>query len=161
MRNPAVIACALGLVGLSACSTYRNVPAGEVTAAQVGASGRWSAALTPPPALGGALAVSGWAAMVRDSSGHGTTVTLSLSDAQAASVHQWSVNRGRCGEDEGVFGSDGVYQPVRADSSGRATASARVDLPVTAAGQYFVSVRARTPGGEATVACGNFLAPMK
>ncbi|HEX9107561.1 MAG TPA: hypothetical protein VF832_10045 [Longimicrobiales bacterium] len=161
MRHSVVLASALWLVGLSACRTYQNIPAGEVTAAQVGASGRWSAALAPPPALGGALAVSGWAAMVRDSSGLGTQVTLSLSDAPAASVHQWSVNRGRCGADEGVFGSAGVYQPIRADSAGRATASARVKLPLAAAGQYFVSVRARAPGGETTVACGNFAAPLK
>ena len=161
MHGRGVLGFALSLLTLSACSTFGHLPAGEVTAAQVGEGGRWTAALSPPPALAGTLAITGWAAMVRDSSGSGTIVTLSLSDAPAGSVHQWSVNRGRCGADEGVFGPAGVYEAIRIDNAGRATASARVPLRTPAAGQYFVSLRAPAPDGEVTVACGNLAPPTK
>ncbi len=159
MKSHVVVGCALWLVALGACSTYQSVPAGEVTAAQVGGSGRWSAALSPPPALAGGLAITGWAAMVPDSSGLGTLVTLSLADAPAATVHRWSVNRGRCGADEGVFGVADAYPPIRSDSAGRATASARVALRTPATGQYYVSVRAPGAAGEVAVACGDLTAP--
>jgi hypothetical protein len=159
MKSRALLGCSLSLLALSACSIYRNVPAGEVTAAEVSEGGRWSAALSPPPALAGTLPISGWAAMVRDASGLATLVTLSLADAAPGAVHRWSVNRGRCGADEGVFGPAGVYQPIRIDSSGRATASARVPLRLPTAGDYFVNVRVPSAGGEATVACGNLAPP--
>ena len=159
MKGRALLGCSLSLLALNACSTYRNVPTGEVSAAQVGERGRWSAALSPPAALAGTLPLSGWAAMVRDSSGLNTLVTLSLGDEAPGAILRWSVNRGRCGADEGVFGPAGVYQPIRIDSAGRATASARVPLRLPAAGGYFVNVRVPSAGGEVTVACGNLAPP--
>lgn len=159
MNDRVVLGCALSLVMLGACSTYRNVPAGEVSAAQVGESGRWSAALSPAPELAGAVAITGWAAMVRDSGGLGTLVTLSLANAPAGALERWSVNRGRCGADQGVFGAADAYQPVRIDGSGRGTAAARVGLKMPAAGEYYVSVRAPAASGEVTVACGDLTQP--
>jgi len=161
MKGYAVLGSALSLLTLSACSVYSHQPAGEVSAAEVGEGGRWSAAISPPPALAGKLAINGWAAMVPDSSGLGTLVTLSLADASAGTVERWSVNSGRCGADEGVFGPAGAYRPIRIDEHGRATASARVPLRTPAAGQYFVSVRAAGPAGEVTVACGDLMGPTK
>src|SRR5512142_1127048 len=115
MNDRVRLGCALSLVALSACSAYPHVPAGEVSAAEVGESGRWSAALSPAPAVAGGVAITGWAAMVRDSGGQGTLVTLSLANAPAGALERWSVNRGRCGADGGVFGAAGAYQPVRID----------------------------------------------
>lgn len=161
MKGHVILGWALVPIALSACSTYRSVPAGEVTATEVSESGRWSAALSPPPALAGTLAITGWAAMVRDSSGLGTLVTLSLADAPAGSTERWSVNRGRCGADEGVFGPADVYGSLQVDSAGRARGWARVALLTPATGQYFVSVRAPNSSGEVTVACGNLTAPGK
>lgn len=159
MKGRALLACSLQLLALSACKTYNQVPAGEVSAAQVDQRGRWSAALTPPPALAGKLAISGWAALVPDSSGSSTLVTLSVADAPRGGVLAWSVNRGRCDGDQGVFGPAGAYQPIRIDSTGRATASARVPLRLPAAGNFFVSVRGPTPAGDGTLACGNLAPP--
>ncbi len=159
MNARALLGCSLALLALTACSTYNRVPAGEVTAAQVDEHGRWSAALSPPPALAGKLAINGWAALVPDSSGTNTLVTLRLADAPRGGVLGWSVSRGRCDAEEGPFGPAGVYQPITVDSAGRATASARVPLRLPAAGAFFVSVRAPTAGGDGTVACGNLTPP--
>jgi len=161
MNDRALVGCALSLVVLSACSTYNRVRSGEVTAAEVGESGRWSAALSPPPTLSGSLSITGWAAMVGDSSGLSTLVTLSLADAPPGSVERWSVNRGQCGADDGVFGAAGAYQAIRIDAAGRARATARVTLRMPTTGRYFVSVRGPVANGETTVACGNLTAPVK
>lgn len=161
MNGRTGLACALSLVVVSACSTYNRVRGGEVTASEVGEAGRWSAALAPPPTLAGSLSITGWAAMVRDSTGGGTLVTLSLADAPVGSLARWSVSRGQCGADQGVFGAAGAYEPVRIDSAGRARATARVALRTPTTGHYFVSVRGPVASGETTVACGNLTAPVK
>ena len=161
MKAHGSLGVALILVTVGACSTYGRGPAGEVSQAQVGETGRWLAGISPPPAQAATLAINGWAAMVPDSARAGTVVTLSLSDVPAATKPHWSVNRGKCGADEGVFGPPEAYAPLVPDGHGRATASARIPLQTPATGDYFVSVRAPSAGAEVTLACGKFAPPEK
>lgn len=159
MKAHGFLGWALIVVAASACSRYGRARVGEVSEAQVGERGRWSAAISPPPTAAGSLPINGWAAMVPDSGRAGTVVTLSLSDVPATIKARWSVNRGKCGADQGVFGPPEAYEALETDRYGRATASARIPLRTPTTGEYFVSVRAPSPGGEVTIACGRFAPP--
>lgn len=152
------LALAASLLGALSCGQYRNIPAGDVSAADVASSHRWHAALNRAAGSEGASQLDGWAALAPDSVTGATAAFLSVFDAEPGSVHTWEVRRGRCGADEGAFGPIEAYKPIAAGSDGRATVLTTVPLRTPTTGSYFVNVHGS--GGDPTVvACGEFTLP--
>ena len=151
----------LSLLAATACTSVRQAPAVQVSAADATLNSRWYANLASPGSLAGVVQMNGSASMAPSPDGASTDVTLSLANASPGGVHPWAVHWGQCGAgmDNGVFGRGETYRALEVDSDGHANGTAAVPLPTPATGRYFVVVLASAANPETIVACGNLAPP--
>ena len=150
---------ALAAVIFAGCNPFHRSQAVEMSAKDVNLNTRWHANLASPASLAGVVQMTGSATMSPGTNSGNTTVTLSLANASPGGVHPWELHYGQCGNDLGVFGSDGAYKAIEIGGDGRGDASARVSEATPSMGSYFVSVQASAVNRETTVACGNLAPP--
>jgi hypothetical protein len=124
-------------------------------------SSRWTGTLASPEALRGAVEIHGsaWMAPPAMSDSTRTLISIQISNAAPGGVHPWGIHQGSCGNDQGIFGSDHAYPPLRVNSDGVASAHAQQTIPPPKTGQYFVEVLAAPSNMGTVIACGNFAAP--
>jgi hypothetical protein len=122
---------------------------------------RWTAALASPSALAGAVQIRGSAWMAPPSSADSTraVVAVEIANASPGGVHPWAVHEGSCGNDQGVFGSDRAYPPLRVHNDGSASATVTQTIPSPRTGSYFVEILASPSNTGLVIACGNLAAP--
>jgi hypothetical protein len=149
------------LVGLAltaaACGGGKKVeidPNGEMVAT------RWNATLATPTQLAGAVQIkgTGWMAAEKGDTTR-TRAFVAIQNAVPGGEHPWHVHLGQCGSDRGILGAAGAYQPLRVGSNGQAQESAVLQVPVPAAGQYFINVHASRNNMGTIIACGNLAPP--
>lgn len=145
---------ALSIVLLSACGGQQAVQLSESDIP----TQRWTATMTSPPDLAGAVQMDGSAWMAAD--GDNTQVQVSIQNATPGGTHPWQVQRGRCGTERGVFGSAEAYDPLEIGRDGRGTATAIVEEPVPSTGDYSIAVMASQTNRSLIVACGNLAPPI-
>ena len=120
---------------------------------------RWHGTLTSPAYLAGAVQISGTATMAPGTNGKETLVTVNVTNAAPGGVHPWEVHLGQCGADQGIFGPNDQYKPVRIGKDGRGTSSTTVSMPTPSYGNYFVLLHASAGNRETVIACGNLAPP--
>lgn len=124
-------------------------------------SSRWTATIASPADLRGAVEIhgAGWMAPPSLSDSSRTLVEIHIANASPGGVHPWGIHKGSCGNDQGVFGSDRAYSPLKV--SGDGTASARIvqTIPTPKTGSYFVEVLGAPSNTELVIACGNLAPP--
>lgn len=120
---------------------------------------RWTAAMTTPPDLSGAVEMEGSAWMAA-AEGDNTQVQVTIQNAAPGGTHPWQVQRGRCGADRGVFGSAADYDPLEVGGNGEASATAILEEPLPTSGEYSVAVMASPTNRDLVVACGNLAPPI-
>jgi hypothetical protein len=151
---------ALASLALAGCNPFHRDPVTEVTR-DANANARWSAALTTPASLAGAVQMKGTATMQPSGNGTDTDFHLALDNATPGGRHPWQVHRGRCGQDDGVFGSPASYTTIKIGDDGRGSQNASVQEPTPVAGDYFVTVSASDANAGTIVACGNLAPPTR
>ena len=156
-RTTLVMLAAAGVLTM-ACNPF-NRQSASVSAKDTNLNTRWHATLTSPADLAGAVQMTGTASMTPSSKRGATEVSLALSNATEGGLHPWQVHMGRCGADQGVFGSADAYKAAKVGGNGRAESVATVELETPVSGDYFVMVTASTGNAETTVACGNLAPP--
>jgi hypothetical protein len=159
MSRQSAVLLAFSALIFTACNPFHRSQAVEMSAKDVNLNTRWHANLASPASLAGVVQMTGSATMSPGSNDGNTTVTLSLANASPGGVHPWALHYGQCGNDQGVFGSDGAYKPIEIGGDGRGTASARISQGTPTTGSYYVNVQASAVNGETTIACGNLAPP--
>jgi hypothetical protein len=132
-----------------------------VSAKNATLNSRWHANLASPASLAGAVQMNGSASMAPSPNGSTTNITVDLANASPGGLHPWEAHFGQCGAgtDDGVFGVEDAYKPLKVESDGRATGTATVQLYTPKTGRYFVVVHASVANSETIVACGNLAPP--
>ena len=120
---------------------------------------RWHGTLTSPAYLSGAVQIQGTASMAPGSDGQKTTVTVMVSNAAPGGVHPWEVHQGQCGADQGIFGPQDEYKPIKIGSDGKGEEKATIPMPTPTFGNYFVLLHASSQNRETVIACGNMAPP--
>jgi hypothetical protein len=148
----------LGLA-LAACGGGRNV---EIDPDRENVAHRWNAILSTPQQLAGAVQVkgSGWMARQKDDTAE-TRAFVSVQNAVPGGEHPWHVHLGQCGNDRGILGAAGAYEPLQVGSDGEGQESAVLQVPTPTAGQYFINVHASRNNMSTIVACGNLAPPSR
>jgi hypothetical protein len=123
---------------------------------------RWNGTLASPPELAGVSAIRGSAWMgPHEKNPDRSQAQVSLSNAVPGAEHPWHVHRGRCGADQGIFGSADAYKPLKVGNKGRADSEAELSVPTPKTGEFFVNVHASAQNMRAIVACGNLAPPAR
>ena len=123
---------------------------------------RWNGTLATPPELFGVVDIRGSAWMGPDEKSAGRTrAHVDISNAVPGGVHPWHVHRGRCGNDQGIFGPADAYSPLKVGDKGRASAEADLPVPTPKTGEFFVNVHASAKNMRTIVACGNLAPPAR
>lgn len=153
----------LSLLTATACGSYRQDPAVEVSAEDANLNSRWNATIASPASLAGVVQMNGTASMAPSPDGTSTGVTLQLGNASPGGLHPRAAHRGQCGTgtDNGVFGTNEMYQPILSDKEGRVDVAASIPQYTPTSGRYFVVIYASAANSETIVACGNFAAPTR
>lgn len=147
---------------LLACNAFGHKNAVEVDPKNAKLRTLWNASLATPADLAGAVQMQGHATMGPASSAERTRITIDLSNATPGGSHPWEVHQGQCGgQDGGIVGASGDYQPLKIDDDGTAHRTADLDVAVPSSGTYYVAVHAATTNRETVVACGNFAPPVE
>jgi hypothetical protein len=159
MRIPIATGLAAMSLTLAACG---GGPSVEINPQQQMVGSRWNATLATPAAMEGIASVkgSGWMGPADDDSSR-TMAHVSITNAVPGGRHPWHVHLGRCGSDQGIFGSAGDYEPLSVGDDGKAESTAELNVPVPRDGQYFINVHASTNNMRTIVACGNLAAPLR
>ena len=158
MHGIRLVALAASTLAFAACNPFHRDPVTEVSR-DVNVNSRWQASLVTPATLVGAVQINGSASMQPGRNSENTDFSLRLANATPGGVHPWQVHRGQCGADEGVFGSDGAYSPIKVGDDGRGEATATIRTMTPTTGSYFVTVSASAANAETVVACGNLAPP--
>lgn len=157
MKVQAAASLILAALAVSSCGGRKAV---EIDPNTVAVAGRWNGTLTSPPELAGVSSIQGSAWMGPDEKNADRTQTqVNLSNAVPGGVHPWHVHRGRCGQDQGIFGAAEDYKPLKVGGDGRASSEAELKVPTPKTGAYFVSVHASAQNMKTIVACGNLAPP--
>ncbi len=157
MKAHRIAVLALPTFALTACGGRRV----EIENRDIPASARWNATLATPPALAGAVQVSGSAWMSPGSDDEETRAEVRISNATPGGVHPWHVHRGLCGGGGDILGSADDYKPLKVDDDGRASEAAVVEAEMPESGEYHVNVHASPGNLESIIACGNFAPPIR
>ena len=164
-RIPLCTIVATGTFALAACNPFRSPlahePVVQVTTRDANMNSRWHGQLTSPANLAGAVQMTGQISFTPDKNPDNTNVAIVLSNASPGGLHPWQAHRGQCGADEGVFGSESNYNPLKVDENGRASSSATVPVMMPREGNYYVSVGASAANPTMIVACGNMAPPIQ
>lgn len=99
--------------------------------------------------------------MQPSTSGEGTRLSVSISNATPGGVHPWQVRRGQCGADQGAFSTGVTYQPLKIGDDGRGESGTTLPASTPEVGDYFVTVAASAANPETVVACGNLAPPAR
>lgn len=158
---PAPRLAVLALCAAAACNPFHQDPAVQVSTKDATLNSRWHANLATPATLAGAVQMQGAATMAPGPDRGSTHITVAVANASPGGLHPWEAHVGQCGSgmDQGVFGSQAAYRPVKVDSDGKAEGTATVALETPATGSYFVVVHASAANLETIVACGNLAPP--
>jgi len=148
------------LFAVAACNPFHREPVSEVRS-DVNENSRWRASLVSPVALAGAVQIKGSGSMQPTTTGEGTLLSVSISNATPGGVHPWQVRRGHCGADQGAYSSEARYQPVKVGDDGRGEAGSTVAGATPEVGDFFVTVYASAANPETVVACGNLAPPSR
>ena len=121
---------------------------------------RWNATLSTPAGLAGALQVrgTGWMGL-REKDSSKTEAYVAIQNAAPGGQHPWHVHLGQCGSDQGILGAADAYPVLKVGGDGKAEATAKLDIPLPATGQYFINVHASPANMGTIVACGNLAPP--
>ena len=121
---------------------------------------RWNAVLSTPSNLAGAVQVkgTGWMAADKDDTAR-TQAFVTIQNAVPGGEHPWHVHVGECGNDRGILGPAGAYEPLQVGGGGMAQENAVLSVPAPVAGQYFVNVHASRNNMSTIIACGNLAPP--
>jgi hypothetical protein len=123
---------------------------------------RWTATLSTPPGLSGALQIRGTGWMgVKEKDTTQTQAHVAIENAAPGARHPWHVHIGQCGNDQGILGPADKYPVLKVGGDGRAQADAYLPVPVPRQGQYFVNVHASPTNMGTIVACGNLAPPIQ
>ena len=123
---------------------------------------RWTATLSTPPGLAGALQVRGTGWMgYKEKDSTQTHAQVSIENAASGSRYPWHVHIGQCGNDQGILGPADKYPVLKVGGNGRADADAFLPVPLPHQGQYFVNVHAAPTNMGTIVACGNLAPPVQ
>jgi hypothetical protein len=160
MSNTRTLALVLTAVALTACNPFHREPVTSVSR-DANVNDRWTARLVTPAALAGAVQMNGTATMQPGQSGQDTRLRIQVANATPGGLHPWQVHYGRCGQDQGIFGSPGAYQTMRIGDDGRGETGATVAERTPTGGDFFVVVYASSANAETVVACGNLAAPAR
>lgn len=120
---------------------------------------RWTASMSSPPTLSGAVQMTGTAWLTAADS-NSTRVHVAIENASPGGVHPWMVQRGQCGAERGIFGMEEDYQSLEVGGDGTATATAVVEERLPSTGTYSVAVRASPTNKDLVIACGNLAPPI-
>ncbi len=121
---------------------------------------RWQGALSSPQNLSGAVEMTGSAWMGRDDESGETLASVTITNAAPGGTHPWSVHRGRCGRDQGVFGSAAQLEPLEIDNDGEADSTGSIGVEMPQSGEFFVAVYAAPTNRDLVVACANLAPPI-
>jgi hypothetical protein len=121
----------------------------------------WHARLATPSDLVGAVQVGGTASMGPGLRSGTTDVSVQLDNTIPGGIHPWSMHKGSCGMDQGMFGSPDAYTPGTVGSDGKASGMATVPVEAPTSGEYFVMVAASPGNMSTTIACGNLAPPVQ
>ena len=144
---------------MSACGGHKAV---EISPSTVAVASRWNGTLSSPPELAGVSSIQGSGWMGPDAkNADRTEAEVTLANAVPGGLHPWHVHRGRCGQDQGIFGPTEAYKPLKVGGDGRASSKAVLDVATPKTGQYFVNVHASTQNMQTIVACGNLAPPAR
>ena len=147
------------LAALAACGGGRAV---EIDPEQQAIGTRWNATLATPAELVGATQVGGTGWMGSDGRESGRTeAAVAITNAAPGGRHPWHVHVGQCGNDQGIYGEAGEYPVLQVKGDGRASATARLDVPLPTSGQYFINVHASEANLGTIIACGNLAPPIR
>ncbi|MGZ8392265.1 MAG: hypothetical protein ACXWWK_05425 [Gemmatimonadales bacterium] len=147
----------LAALAVSACGGRKAV---EMSPGTVAVASRWNGTLTSPPELAGVSSIQGSAWMGPNAkNADRSSAVVSLANAVPGGLHPWHVHRGRCGQDQGIFGPAEAYKPLKVGGDGRASSEAELQVPTPKTGEYFVSVHASAKNMQTVVACGNLAPP--
>jgi hypothetical protein len=154
------IFAAAGAVVVLGTGCSRNRPV-EINAELKAAAQNWTARLTSPTELQGALQVQGTATLEPGKSANETVVRVNLSNVAPGGVHPWRLQSGRCGSGGNellrVTGGDDMLQ---VGNDGHASAAAAVPgMALPTRGDYAVLVMASPENQDLVIACGNFAPP--
>lgn len=150
------IAAATAVVACNPSMTKQTV--GQIDPQKASANTRWSATLSTPSAMTGAVDLHGNAS-VTPTGPNQSMATMLITNAAPKGAHPWHVSQGQCGDDGVVVGTASAYPLLNVDNDGHAAASAMLPLELPATGTYYVTVTASTANAQTVVACGNLAPP--
>jgi hypothetical protein len=154
-----ILVLVLSVSALSSCGGRQPV---EINPSAQLVATRWNGTLSTPADLAGALQIRGQAWMGADAKNADRTRAFAeISNAAPGGVHPWHVHRGRCGQDQGIFGPADAYEPLEVDGDGRARANAELSVALPRTGSFFVNVHASRDNMKTIVACGNLAPPAR
>jgi hypothetical protein len=159
MRHSGAATLLAFALAATACGGGRGVEI-DPNSAMVGS--RWNATLATPTQLAGAVQLKGTGWMA-DEEGDTTKTRafVAIQNAVPGAEHPWHVHVGQCGNDRGILGPAGAYEPLKVGGNGEAEESAELPLAVPVAGQYFINVHASRNNMGTIVACGNLAPPSR
>ncbi len=112
----------------------------------------WTTTLAPVSEMSGA--VTGAAEL--DSTGPArSTAKISIRGDRPGAIRPWHVQHGQCGQDGAVLGSASDYPPIKVGPDGTGSATASLEVPTPATGDYLVNVHASAVDLTTIVACGD------
>jgi len=159
MKVQAAASLILAALAVSSCGGRKAV---EISPSTVAVASRWNGTLTSPPELAGVSSIQGSAWMGPDEkNADRTQAQVNLSNAVPGGVHPWHVHRGRCGQDQGIFGPAEAYKALKVGGDGRASSEAELPVVTPKTGEYFVNVHASAQNMRTIVACGNLAPPAR
>lgn len=157
MRPAALAGLIASIATLAACGGHgaRIDP----NAAPMGS--RWTARLTTPSQLEGAIQLTGTAWMgPKEKDTTRTLAHIEIANSLKGGRYPWHVHVGHCGLDQGVLATEADAYPVlKVGGDGKAKADADLRLPVPRTGQYYVDVHASPTNMQTVIACGNMAPP--
>ena len=160
MRTLSLLTLAGATLALTACNPFHRDPVTEVSR-DVNVNSRWNASLVTPVALAGAVQMNGSASMQPGSKNDVTALSLNIANATPGGLHPWQVQRGQCGANGSVFGTNATYSAMKIDDDGRGSATATISERTPTWGDYSVVVFASAANPETVVACGNLAPPAR
>ena len=159
MRTPNLVGLAVVSISLAACGGSKRPV--EINPQEQVVANRWTATLSTPPELAGAMQLKGTGWMAPDPEEPNKVLAhVSITNAVPGGEHPWHVHIGRCGQDQGIFGPAEAYRTLKVGSEGSAEADAEITVAPPTSGQYFINVHASQNNMKTIIACGNLAPPV-
>jgi hypothetical protein len=159
MRALMVVIGGGALALLAACGGHRQL---EMDAEGELVASRWSATLSTPTALAGAMQIRGrgWWAEQRGEPTR-SQAHVEITNAVPGGDHPWHVHQGQCGSNGAIVGPATAYRSLEVNKDGRAMATTDLPVAMPRTGQYHVNVHASANNMGTIIACGNLAPPVR